>query len=123
MIGYFSGGAASVGFDQGVLLTTGTIANAPGPNNSSATGFGSQQSSISFSFVANSPGISWNYVFASEEYEEYVGPEFNDFFSLSVNGANIALIPGTSDPVAINSVNQFLNIEYYRSNTDGAIDL
>lgn len=123
MIGYFSGGAASVGFDQGVLLTTGSIANAPGPNNSgSASGFGSQ-SSISFSFVANSPGISWNYVFASEEYEEFVNSQFNDFFSLSVNGTNIALIPGTGDPVAINSVNQFLNSEYYRSNTDGAIDL
>jgi len=123
MIGYFSGGADSVGFGQGVLLTTGSILNAPGPNNSgSATGSGTQ-SSISFSFVANSPGISWNYVFGSEEYEEYVNSSFNDFFSLSVNGANIALIPGTSDPVAINSVNQFLNTEYYRSNENGAIDL
>lgn len=81
MIGYFSGGADSVGFDQGVLLTTGSIFNAPGPNNSDrATGSGSQ-SSISFSFVANSPGISWNYVFGSEEYEEYVDSQYNDIFS------------------------------------------
>ncbi len=33
MIGYFSGGAASVGFEQDVLLTTVSILNAPGPNN------------------------------------------------------------------------------------------
>lgn len=123
MIGYFSGGADSVGFDQGVLLTTGSIFNAPGPNTSGSASGGGAQSSISFSFVANSPGISWNYVFGSEEYEEYVNSSFNDIFSLSVNGVNIALIPGTSDTVAINSVNQFLNTEYYRSNTNGAIDL
>ena len=122
MIGFFSGGADSVGFDQGVLLTTGSIFNAPGPNNTdSATGAG-VQSSINFSFVANSPGISWNYVFGSEEYEEFVNTGFNDFFSLSLNGTNLALVPGSGDPVTINSVNQFLNTAFYRSNTPHSID-
>lgn len=44
-------------------------------------------------------------------------------FSLSVNGNNIALIPGTGQEVAINSVNQLRNTAFYRSNNNGAIDL
>lgn len=121
MIGYFSGGAASIGFAQGVILTTGSILNAPGPNTSQFTTGDGSMSSIRFSFVAPSPGISWNYVFASEEYEEYVGSQYNDFFSLSLNRVNLALIPGTTDPVAVNSVNQFLNTDFYRPNTGSAL--
>ena len=112
--------ASDIGLTNGVLLTTGSIQNALGPNNSSSqTGTGSL-SSLTFDFVAVSPGISWRYVFASEEYEEYVGSQFNDYFRLSLNGENLALIPGTSTPVAINSVNQGLNSSFYRSNTGAA---
>jgi hypothetical protein len=45
-----------------------------------------------------------------------------DFFSLSLNGTNLALVPGSGDPVTINSVNQFLNTAFYRSNTPHSID-
>gem|GEM_PF-1504792 len=114
--------AADIGITNGVLLTSGTIFNALGPNNSpSATGPGAL-SSLSFDFVAVSPGISWRYVFASEEYEEYVGSVFNDFFSLTLNGENLALIPGTSSDVAINSVNQLSNTAFYRSNVGAALN-
>ena len=114
--------ASDIGLTNGVLLTTGTVFNAVGPNNSSsATGPGAL-SSLSFDFVAVSPGISWRYVFASEEYEEYVNSSFNDRFRLTLNGENLALIPGTSSNVEINSVNQFSNASFYRSNTGAALD-
>lgn len=115
-IGFFNDGGSTIGINSGVILTSGLISLAPGPNNtSSATGPGTL-SSISFDFVAVSPGISWNYVFASEEYEEYVGSGFNDFFRLELNGTNLALIPGTSEQVRINNVNQNLNTPFYVSN-------
>jgi hypothetical protein len=80
-IGFFDN-AAAIGITDGVLLTTGTIFNALGPNNSgSRTGAGAL-SSFRFDFVAVSPGISWRYVFGSEEYQEYVGSQFNDFLDL-----------------------------------------
>ncbi|MFO0136948.1 MAG: choice-of-anchor L domain-containing protein [Cyanobacteriota bacterium] len=114
--------ATDIGLTNGVLLTTGTVLNALGPNSSSsATGPGAL-SSLSFDFVAVSPGISWRYVFASEEYEEYVGSQFNDRFRLTLNGENLALIPGTSANVEINSVNQSSNSAFYRSNVGTALN-
>jgi hypothetical protein len=70
--------AADIGLTNGVLLTTGTVFNALGPNTSGQTSGPGALSSLSFDFVAVSPGISWRYVFASEEYEEWVGSSFND---------------------------------------------
>jgi len=114
--------ASDIGLTNGVLLTTGSVFNAVGPNNSSsATGPGAL-SSLSFDFVAVSPGISWRYVFASEEYEEFVNSSFNDRFRLTLNDENLALIPGTSSDVAINSVNQISNTAFYRSNVGAALN-
>jgi hypothetical protein len=114
--------AADIGLTNGVLLTTGTVFNALGPNTSSSTSGPGALSSLSFDFVAVSPGISWRYVFASEEYEEWVGSSFNDRFRLTLNGENLALIPGTSANVEINSVNQSSNTAFYRSNTGAALN-
>ncbi|MDP4826619.1 MAG: choice-of-anchor L domain-containing protein, partial [Flavobacteriales bacterium] len=59
--------------------------------------------------------ITVQYSFASEEYNEYVCSVFNDLFAFFVSGPNpmggqysnqnVALIPGTNLPVAINAVN------------------
>ncbi|MBK7297043.1 MAG: choice-of-anchor L domain-containing protein [Flavobacteriales bacterium] len=60
--------------------------------------------------------VSFNFVFASEEYPGYVCGTVNDAFGFFISGpgitgpfsngaANIALIPGTTVPVTINSVN------------------
>ncbi|MFN9933889.1 MAG: choice-of-anchor L domain-containing protein [Cyanobacteriota bacterium] len=127
MIGYFNNGADSIGLSGGALLTTGSIPNAPGPNDRPAATGNGTTAWFSFSFVTPSPRISLNYVFASEEYEEYVGSEFNDFFIISINGistngANPAVIPGTNDPISVNTVNQNQNTRFYRSNTGGQIN-
>ena len=56
-------------------------------------------------------GVSIIYQFGSEEYPDYVGSSFNDIFGFFVSGPgitgtqNIANVPGTSNPVAVNTVN------------------
>ncbi len=130
----FNGTASNIGFTSGVLLTTGDASVAPGPNNSSSAGAGGtgsvendpQLNSIAtttlydgavleFDFVPMADTLKFRYVFASEEYPEFVCSNFNDVFGFFISGPNpaggsytnlnIAQIPGTSLPVAINTVN------------------
>lgn len=72
---------------------------------------------ISFSFVATSDSIKFNYVFGSHEYPTYTCSSFNDVFGffltgLGINGnsslstVNLATIPNSTVPVAINTINQ-----------------
>ena len=131
--GEFNGTLSDIGFADGVLLTTGNISNAIGPNSSTSitTDFGTtsldpQLTSIAsgpvhdaaileFDFVPTSDSLKFRYVFASEEYPEFVCSSFNDVFGFFISGPdpaggsyvsqNIAIIPGTTLPVAINTVN------------------
>lgn len=83
-------------------------------------GLGSQtlfdKSVIEFSFVAVSDSVEFEYVFASNEYGNYTCSNFNDVFGFFLTGhginsnpsnttVNIALIPNTTVPVAINTLN------------------
>eukprot|EP00546_Thalassionema_frauenfeldii_P018665 CAMPEP_0178895624 /NCGR_PEP_ID=MMETSP0786-20121207/694_1 /TAXON_ID=186022 /ORGANISM="Thalassionema frauenfeldii, Strain CCMP 1798" /LENGTH=346 /DNA_ID=CAMNT_0020565883 /DNA_START=1585 /DNA_END=2622 /DNA_ORIENTATION=+ len=47
--------------------------------------------------------LKFEYVFASEEYNEYVGSTYNDVFAFFLNGDNVAVLPDGSN-TAINSV-------------------
>ncbi len=66
---------------------------------------------LEFDFVPTGDSIAFRYVFGSEEYPQYNCTEYNDVFGFYVSGPgivgkkNIALVPGTNIPVAINSVN------------------
>jgi hypothetical protein len=60
---------------------------------------------LEFDFQSSSGNLFFNYVFGSEEYNEYANTEFNDVFAFFLDGNNIALIPGTDEPVSINNVN------------------
>ncbi|MBC7693891.1 MAG: gliding motility-associated C-terminal domain-containing protein [Burkholderiales bacterium] len=148
----FSNGAAALGganLNSGILLTTGTASNVAGPSpnttsnnlsyNSSAPGstLGNSLASgttydgcyINFLITPSCNTLSINYVFASEEYPEYVGTSFNDVFGFIISGpnpsgpaysnSNIALIPGTTTPVSINNVNATTNPAYYVSAPPG----
>src|SRR5581483_12501039 len=139
--GTFSGGAGIVGFDQGVLLTSGDVAHVVGPNSSDsisaenglpgdadlnalagATAF--DASVLDFDFVPNEPQGSFNYVFASDEYNEFVG-QFNDVFGFFVTTpgdpavtTNCATVPGSDppQPVSINTINLDSNAGLFRNN-------
>ncbi|HET8573548.1 MAG TPA: choice-of-anchor L domain-containing protein [Edaphocola sp.] len=66
---------------------------------------------LEFDFVPAGDTIKFDYVFGSDEYPTYDCTIFNDVFGFFIYGNgysglnNIALVPGTSIPVAINSIN------------------
>lgn len=145
-IGTFSNGGSSININTGVILSTGNVTNAAGPNNSPSTGSNFNNASndpdlaalvnngslfdaavIEFEFTPTISQVSFEYAFASEEYCEFAGSNFNDVFGFFISGpgingpfsnnaVNIALIPGTNNPVAINTVNHFSNTAYYHDN-------
>jgi len=123
--------------DAGILLTCGKASIAIGPNNAPNAGSNTGGSGdpdlnmlsgsttfdkgvIEFDFIPQSDTVRFNYVFGSEEFDEYCG-SYNDAFgfflsgpgisgSYSNNAKNIALMPGSaSQPVTINNIcnNQF----------------
>lgn len=139
--GSFTGGLASgIGIDEGIVITTGTATDAEGPNSSGSTTTSNGGSNnalldglvgttttdatvLEFDFTTDSGDLFFNFVFASEEYNEFVNQGFNDVFGFFVDGVNIALIPGTSDPVSIDNVNLGSNPGLYNDNDGGAFDL
>ena len=141
--GTFSGGTGIIGFESGIILSSGDIANVVGPNTYDGTttyngmpgdadldalipGYETYDSAVlEFDFVPASSVVTFEYVFGSEEYNEYVNSPFNDVFGFFINGVNCALIPGTwvVTPVSINNVNggnpygtDANNSEFYRNN-------
>ena len=75
---------------------------------------------IEFSFIAQTDTISFNYCFGSHEYDLYTCSNFNDVFGFFLEGTyidgvtaatgqtivkNIATIPGTTIPIAVNTIN------------------
>ena len=136
-VGTFTADPSLVGFDAGVILSSGRIADVDGPNDSEATqtalgGPGDAdlnllvpQSStmdasvLEFDFVPTESRITFEYVFGSEEYNEFVGSPFNDVFGFFVNGVNFARLPDDATPVAINNVNNDTNPLFYVDNSCG----
>jgi len=120
MSGTFTGGTGVLGFDSGIVLTTGLATNIIGPNNSGSASGGGTSSSLTLSFTPNGDNISFAYHFGSEEYNEFTGSSFNDNFSFFVNGVNYALIPGTNTMVSINNMNCVSNSSFYTSNSNSS---
>lgn len=66
---------------------------------------------LEFDFKANGDSIFFKYVFGSEEYPQFNCTAYNDVFGFFISGpgyptpVNLALVPGTNIPVAINSIN------------------
>jgi gliding motility-associated-like protein len=145
-LGTFANGSSSINIEDGVIISTGNIGNSAGPNTSQSitTSFGTSGSDsdldaisgggalfdiakIEFEFTPTEDQITFEYAFASDEYCEYAGTQFNDVFGFFISGPgingpysnnsdNIAIVPGTGDNVAINSVNHYTNVAYYLDN-------
>ena len=75
--------------------------------------------------VATGSQLEFSYVFASEEYPEYVNTGFNDVFAFFISGPgisgiqNIAMAPNSTEPVSINTINDQQNAQYYVDNANG----
>jgi hypothetical protein len=129
--------AGVVGIENGVILSTGNIADAAGANSTAGAGASlgtpghpaldgivaprttGDAVTLEFDVVTVSPTFTIRYVFASEEYPEWVDSDYNDVFAFFVDGANIALTPGTSVPVTVNTINHVENAALYRDNEGG----
>ncbi len=142
--GTFNGSSSNIGLNSGVLLTSGDINVAPGPNNSGSAGVDNLAAGdplltiqagwqtydacyLEFDLIPMCDTIGINYVFGSDEYPEWVGSQFNDAFGFFISGPgiagtqNIAIIPGTAALVTINNVNQTSNSAYYISNSGTSV--
>ncbi|MEO6168317.1 MAG: choice-of-anchor L domain-containing protein [Chitinophagales bacterium] len=137
--GFFKAINTNLGIDSGVLISSGDANLAVGPNNT-----GSQTSDngcpgyaplstlagqptynaavLDFDVTVNTDTLRFKYVFASEEYAEWVGTSYNDIFALWISGPgitglyNMARVPGTNFPVTISNVNCQGNSAYYICN-------
>ncbi|MCI4669941.1 MAG: choice-of-anchor L domain-containing protein [Bacteroidia bacterium] len=121
---------------DGILLTTGKAINAMGPNNKTSLSKSNKvfikdkdlsklsdttrsivdRCILEFDITPVGNEISFNYIFGSEEYPEYVGSRYNDVFGFFVSGPgidgpferkaiNIATVGENPEwPVAVNTI-------------------
>ena len=137
--GLFSGPGVvdAIGVTDGVVMSSGIVGEVIGPNNAGNNGesFGGDgdpdldaivgsdthdAAVLEMTFVPTSPDLQINYVFASEEYQEFVDSQYNDVFAFWVNGVNCATIanPGGLEPVTINTINHLRNTQLYVDNPE-----
>ncbi|MCU0348311.1 MAG: choice-of-anchor L domain-containing protein, partial [Saprospiraceae bacterium] len=151
-LGVFEAGVANdLGLDKGILLSTGPtplvanpgafiLSNVIGTEGDADLDYLSQQSGnplesfdacvVEMDVFAATDEITFEYIFGSDEYPEWVGDGFNDIFAFLVSGPgitgdpnignqqNIATLPdGTF--IQIDNVNEASNWQYYRNNENG----
>jgi gliding motility-associated-like protein len=140
-VGEFNDPTSATGLSSGFIMGSGNVQMAAQPNTGTGTSLGGSgamgvdtdlqsitanqiwdECVIEFDFVPSGDTISFRYVFASEEYPEYVCGGVNDAFGFFLTGTNpngpayaaknLALIPDpnnpnvfTNTPVSINTVN------------------
>ena len=108
--GEFNGTASNIGFPGGVILATGDISVAVGPNNSGSLSNGGtgtistdpqltgiatntlyDAAILEFDFVPLADTLKFRYVFGSEEYMEFANSSFNDVFGFFLNSSSFHL--------------------------------
>lgn len=135
-VGYFNGAASNTGLTSGVLMTSGRAIDAIGPNNNAGVGIPNGSTAadanlttlagtgvndvtkFDFDFIPLSDTLRFRFVFASEEYRDFVCSGYNDVFGFfftgprpasqgggSYNNYNIATVPNTTTPITIDNIN------------------
>ena len=145
--GTFVGGSDPYGLDDGIILSSGLAENIEGPNNT-ADGISETQGTpgdpdldvlagaqntndaavLTFDFEVpeGEEQVFFNFVFGSDEYNEFVD-SFNDVFGFFANPddgtaeeTNVALVNG--DPVSINTINELDNPGLFNNNDPSDTD-
>lgn len=113
----FNAGTSAFPIQSGILMTTNGVGNLNDPDlNLITSGSATNGAIIEFDFIPTGDTLSFNYIFASLEYAQFTCSNFNDAFGFFISGPgivgpysnnaiNIATVPGTFVPVAINTVN------------------
>lgn len=143
--GVFGGGlSAGLPFESGVILSSGNIHLAAGPNDVINAGAGFQRPGdesldqllgpletetgtplntkdaavLKFDITPVTNMLQFEFVFASEEYPEWLIPLKCDAVAIFVNGQNIAWVPNAFPPipVCVFTVNEERNSDYYQEN-------
>ncbi|MCZ8217480.1 MAG: choice-of-anchor L domain-containing protein, partial [Cyclobacteriaceae bacterium] len=130
-IGYFNKDESEFPFDDGIILTTGSVLNAPGPNDSTLSDgtfdwpgdadleailpmASLNATKLEFDFTPLADQISFQFLFASEEYGTYQC-FFSDAFAFiltdltSGTSTNLAVLPDSSPVSVINIRDQIHN--------------
>jgi len=137
-IGLYKDESKQVGIGEGIILSSGNVFYSAGPNKSPRTGWASNTggdddlnnitrgqthdaSVLEFDFITSSENLTFNFVFGSEEYQEYVGSKFNDVFGFFLTGpnadhVNLATLPDGKTAITINNVNHETGEDYYIDN-------
>lgn len=134
-IGYFENTNPNFPMQRGVILSTGNVLNAIGPNtnqqdNGSEAWLGDNDlenilaeagismtsinaTVLEFEFTALSPYFDFDFLFASEEYGNYQCL-FSDAFAFLLTDMttgvtrNLAVVPGTNTPISVVTIRDFL---------------
>ena len=135
-IGYFNQNGSTFPFNNGVILTSGNALNAPGPNTTTlsdgstawtgdtdleniilnATGNvmnSYNATKLEFDFVPLISNLSFNFIFASEEYGTFQCAYSDAFAFLLTDIAtgvttNIAVVPNTTTPISVVTIRDAL---------------
>jgi gliding motility-associated-like protein len=133
-VGYFKLGLQDIGIYEGIVMSTGFVSTIPVSNNVSAGTTGNTSGGAdadltviaanptfdaaiyTIDFIPSADTLQFKYVFGSEEYPTFVCTQYNDAFGFFLSGPgitgpyqnmaqNIALIPNSTTPVSISTVN------------------
>ncbi|WP_405198631.1 choice-of-anchor L domain-containing protein [Christiangramia sp. LLG6405-1] len=132
--GYFDAAGTEFPISSGLVLSTGKLNTISEPTSNLANDFHSgwvgdsqleaelnidsyNATIIEFDFVPNVAGISFRYLFASEEYQfdNSVTCYFSDAFAFFIRKAdettyeNLAVVPGTQTPILNTTVHPFIS--------------
>lgn len=128
-IGYFEANGSSFPFESGLIMTTGDVLNAPGPETGTISdgdfswpgdldlenaipglfpGVTNNATVLEFDFIPIIDQLSFDFIFAAEEYGTFQCT-FTDAFAFLLTDpdgvtTNIALVPGTLDPISVLNV-------------------
>lgn len=130
-LGHFVDGADAIGFQRGLVMSTGYVINFANNGAGTASANTSPDTTLQeltalalgqihdvaylrITFRPFSDSIKFRFIFGSEEYPEYACTAFNDVFGFFLSGPkegggfynsqNIALVPGTNLPVSISNI-------------------
>jgi gliding motility-associated-like protein len=112
--------------DPEVLATAQSVTSNPAAANITST---NDAAVLEFDFVPNGDIVIFEFVFSSEEYLTYVNTVYNDAFGFYITGPNpaggnynsqnMAIVPGTTEPITISTIHPGLNSQYYIGTPSG----